>query len=60
MTPYEKTLSEILVALVKEAGGEIVLTNEQISILPTEIVYIYNHDNGFLLQYKNNAVIEEV
>jgi hypothetical protein len=40
MTPYEKTLSDILVCLVKRLGGEIDLIDDDVHVSPDEIVYI--------------------
>lgn len=60
MTPYEKSLGQILVALVKRAGGEIIITEDEASVYPHETVYIYNDEGGHRLIYKDHTVIEEV
>lgn len=57
MTPYERTLSEILVILVRASGGEIIIPGTP-GVNPEETVYIYNYDDGYKLQYKNHSTIE--
>lgn len=54
----QELLGDIIIAIVKHAGGQLEISKELLKREPHEAVYVEYTDNGVQLTLKNREIIE--